>query len=306
MSSGSWACRMAFVPFSAGAVLLRGTGDHRPGLACPASACQQTETVKRRMWLGASVAGPACFVVGMRPVSGAFGWTPIFCPPWGPLAVGTLFLLPGHWHHPSPGAGRVGGRTAAFALFPYPWLGAWPCHCGGLRGLALWGQELWCFIHNWFLSPMTSSLPKMGHCAPLVCPACPRCCQMGSPATSALPRWALGTGQRCHCRRTRGGAEGYFTGYFTCWHQLFLPSARNHIPPPRAPHPASCLPSPPASPTIGHHCSCATFLLCPPLLFPLALALIAQHPDLHRSCLHCYCWVTGGTGQGVPAPQDGF
>lgn len=183
---------MAFVPFSSGAVPLRGTGDHRPGLACPASTCQRTETVKRRMWLGASVAGPARFVVGMRPVSGAFGWTPMFYPPWGPPAVGTLFPLPGHWHYPRPGAGGAGGRTAAFALFPYPWLGACPWRWGGIRGLAPRGQELWCFTHNWFLSPMTSSLPETGPWAPLVRPACPRCCQPGGsgyPGPTTLGTW---------------------------------------------------------------------------------------------------------------------
>lgn len=231
-------------------------GGHCPQLACPASACQWTETAKRRTWLGARAAGPARFVTGTRPVSGAFGWTPTLHPPWGPQAAGMPH--PWHRHHLRPGPGRAGGRMAAFALFPWPPSLAWclPLAPWGAQGPALREQELWCFTHDCFLSPMGC------HQRP---PACPR--QGAQPCWCVLParaaasrgvrplwpcpalahvRWALGTipgaWQRRPCRGARGGAEGYFTGYFTRWHQLFLPSAPNHVPPPRAHHPASCLP----------------------------------------------------------------
>lgn len=102
-------------------------------------------------------------------------------------------------------------------------------------------------------------------------------CQLRGPAALALPglaTCALGT-QHCPWgwavaplqRGARGGAEGYFTGYFTCWHQLFLPSAPTTFLPPE---PLTLPPACPHFPTTGHRCGCATFPLCPPPFPPCA------------------------------------
>lgn len=102
-------------------------------------------------------------------------------------------------------------------------------------------------------------------------------------------------------------ALGSVEGYFTCWHQLFLPSAPNHVTHPQVSDPASCLPSPLASSITGHCCSSATFLLCPfPLRFCPDTCSSVSSPVQEPAALGSYCWVTGGTGRGVTAPQLGF
>ncbi|XP_029856958.1 uncharacterized protein LOC115335420 [Aquila chrysaetos chrysaetos] len=104
----------------------------------------------------------------------------------------------------------------------------------------------------------------------------------------ALPRvrWALGTvpgaGQWHPCRGASGGAEGYFTGYFTCWHQLFLPSAPTTFLPPE---PLTLPPACPHFPTTGHRCGCATFPLCPPPFPPC--------PGTHCSASEWWYWESG-------------
>nr|XP_013809943.1 PREDICTED: uncharacterized protein LOC106494256 [Apteryx mantelli mantelli] len=131
--------------------------------------------------------------------------------------------------------------------------------------------------------------------------------------------WAHGSipeaGHRHPPKGARGGAEGHFTGYFTCWHQLFLPSAPSHVPPPSAPHLPSCLPSPPSSASVCPvealpNC-CATLLVSPlPFLPCLSIHLLEpQHPSQYGSHLRCFPrWFTGSTGRGRshPPPQDGF
>lgn len=133
-------------------------------------------------------------------------------------------------------------------------------------------------------------------------------CQLRGPAALALPglaTCALGT-QHCPWgwavaplqRGARGGAEGYFTGYFTCWHQLFLPSAPTTFHPPEP-----ALTSPPQ----GIAAAVPPFC-CVPLLFPLALALIAQHLPLYRSHLHWFLIVGSVVvlGEGLLCPRMPF
>lgn len=139
-------------------------------------------------------------------------------------------------------------------------------------------------------------------------------CQLRGPAALALPglaTCALGT-QHCPWgwavaplqRGARGGAEGYFTGYFTCWHQLFLPSAPTTFLPPE---PLTLPPACPHFPTTGHCCGCATFLLCPPPFPPCpGTHCSASAPVQEPPPLVSYCWVSGGTGRGVAVPQDAF
>lgn len=75
-----------------------------------------------------------------------------------------------------------------------------------------------------------SSLSKRGASAPwLSCLS--MLCQAWAGHSAPSPR-----------QGTPSGAGGYFTGYFTCWHQLFLPSVPNHIPPAE---PLTCLLRPP-------------------------------------------------------------
>lgn len=194
------------------------------------------------------------------------------------------------WGCPTPGTGTTPGLALAglergwllSPCFHHPWLGACPWHRGGLGvqhrgGRSSGASPTIAFYHRW---DVTGDLqpahdrglsPAGAYCPPHT--AASRGVRPLRPCLAlAHVRWALGTipraGQQRPCRGARGGAEGYFTGYFTRWHQLFLPSAPNHVPPPRAHHPASCLPSPPASPSTGHRCGCATFPLCPPPFSP--------------------------------------
>lgn len=106
------------------------------------------------------------------------------------------------------------------------------------------------------VSPVTSHLPESGF---------PHWNILLSLAMCALGTWPHpGAGQGA-C----GRAGGYFTGYFTCWHQLFLPSAHNHIPPPSTTHPASATPPQGTAMVVAH---------CVPLFLPLVTHSLVSGP----------------------------
>lgn len=169
------------------------------------------------------------------------------------------------WVLPRPGPVELEG----WLLLHHPWLVMpWAPH----------GQVLWCCIHDRFLSPVGCHWESHPHW--YILPT------LGSICPGPAWPWALASSPGSSvAAEARGGAEGYFTGYFTCWHQLFLPSAPNHVPYPQVSHPASCLPSPPASPTTGHFCSSATFLLCPLPSRSCSVCSPVQEPP----ALGCYC-----------------
>lgn len=105
-------------------------------------------------------------------------------------------------------------------------------------------QPCWCFCQLRGLALPSTGLATLPRAASARCQCLPWLCQAfpcSLWALSAIP----GAGHWCPCREARGGAERYFTGYFTCWHQLFLPSAPNHVPEPLTL--PSCLPSHSAS-----------------------------------------------------------
>lgn len=132
------------------------------------------------------------------------------------------------------------------------------------------------------VSPVTSRLPETGFPPWSILPSLATC------ALGTCPHPGAGQGA---C----GRAGGYFTGYFTCWHQLFPPSAPNHVPPPRATHPASC------HPTTGHCYGGGT--LCSPLS-PLCHSQLSVWPNGGATCIgflllgHWWGWERGCCTQG--------
>ena len=251
---------VAFVSFSSGAVSLRGARGHRPPLACSASTCQRTETVKRRTWLGASAAGPTRLVVETRPVSGAFGWTPMLHPPLGPSAVGTP-------HPPSTGttpglalAGQEEGRPLS-PCFRHPWLGACPWHCGELGVRCCGGRSSGAsptidFCHQWDvtgdLQPARDGglSPTGASCPPVLLPA--KGSSRPSLAWPCHATRALGTGHHPWGqaavplqRGTRWG-RGVFHRVF----HMLAPAVSPLCPQPR---PSSQSPSPCLLPALTTH-----------------------------------------------------
>lgn len=105
-------------------------------------------------------------------------------------------------------------------------------------------QPCWCFCQLRGLALPSTGLATLPRAASARCQCLPWLCQAfpcSLRALSGIP----GAGHWRPCREARGGAERYFTGYFTCWHQLFFPSAPNHVPEPLTL--PSCLPSHSAS-----------------------------------------------------------
>lgn len=262
---------VAFVPLSSGAESLRGAGGMVLNMPWMETEGKDTAWCQHRqphsLWDRDTQACERCLWLDTCVALSGDPW--LWVPPRpGPVELEGGWLLP---HHP---------------CLVLPW--------------ALQGQVLWCFTHDRFLSPLGCHwgswphwyiLPTLGSVCPG--PAWPWALAL-SPGSSAIA-------EAC------GGAEGYFTGYFTCWHQLFLPSAPNHVPHPQVSHPASSLPSPLASPITGHCCSSATFLLCPlPRRCCPDTCSSVSSPVQEPPALGSYSWVTGGTRRGVAAPQDGF
>lgn len=141
---------------------------------------------------------------------------------------------------PRPGPGVIRGRTAAFSLLPSlaglgaghgiagaQWLstagaGALVLHPRLITAAGAAARTLLCPHPR--EPPAHCCVPGcscLGLVLGLLCLAFPGLlCALG-----AIP----GAGHHHPRQEARGGAEGYFTGYFTCWHQLFLPSAPNCV-----------------------------------------------------------------------------
>lgn len=160
-------------------------------------------------------------------------------------------------------------------------------------------QPCWCFCQLRGLAlPSTglATLPRAAsaryQCLPWLCQAFP--CSLW--ALSAIP----GAQHWRPCREARGGAERYFTGYFTCWHQLFLPSAPNHVPEPLTL--PSCLPSHSASSvSIRHRASlqlCHLSTVTHPFLPCPSTHCSESGPAWELFVMDSNYWFTDGTGRG--------
>lgn len=199
------------------------------------------------MQLGTSAAGPTRSVAGMRPASGAFGWTPMFRPLWGHLAAGTLPAPPAlappwslAWQgRRKDGCFRLVSITPCLALT----LGS----VGGLGSGAAGAGAL--VLHPQLISVTdgmslaTANVPKT---APLLCPAHAHCCQPRGPATlaqSSLATHALGARHRPwassgapaegHVGGQRGISQGISHAGTSCFSPL--PLTTSLLPEPLAP-----------------------------------------------------------------------
>lgn len=181
----------------------------------------------------------------------------MFHPPWRPLATGTPPPPSRHWHHPSLALpGQEDGHLLS-PCFHHPWLSICPWQCGKLGvwrhgGRSSGASPTIDFCHN-RMSPATSSLPEPGTSALLVCPPCPQCLPAEGSSCPG-PAWpchvcagysalSLGLGSGTPAERGTWWGRGVFHRVFHMLAPAVSPLCPHHVPPPRAPHPASCLPS---------------------------------------------------------------
>lgn len=187
---------------------------------------------------------------------------------------------------PRPGPVQLEG----WLLPHHPWL---------MLPWAPLGQVLWCFTYDQLLSPVGCHwesqphwyiLPTLGSVHPG--PAWPWALAL-SPGNSAIAE-ARGRGRGVF-------SQGISHAGTSCFSPLPLIMSLT------LKCTASCLPSPLASPIIGHCCSSATFLLCPlPHRSCPDTCSSVSSPVQEPPTLGSYCWVTGGTGERVAALWDGF
>lgn len=253
--------------------------------------CANTETAKGMMQLGTSAAGPTLSVAGMRPVSGAFGWTPTFHPLWGHLAAGTLPTPPA-LASPQSLAWQGRRKDSCFRLVSItPCLALTLGTVGGLGSGAAGTGAL--VLHPQLISvtdgmsPVTTSLPET---ALLLCPAHAHRCQLRGPATLARPSLAtraLGSRQRpwagsCapaegHAAGQRGISQGISHAGTSCFSPL--PPTTSLLPEPLTPALAACFPHHGASLPLCHHSAVS------PSFFPMPWhSLLSIWPCTGATC----------------------
>lgn len=203
-----------------------------------------------------------------------------------------------HWHHPSLALpGQEDGHLLS-PCFHHPWLSICPWQRGKLGvwrhgGRSSGASPTIDFCHN-RMSPATSSLPEPGTSALLVCPPCPQCLPAEGSSCPG-PAWpchvcagysalSLGLGSGTPAERGTWWGRGVFHRVFHMLAPAVSPLCPHHVPPPRAPHPASCLPS------LPHHR--ALLRLCH------LSAVSPSFPPLPWHSLLSICPCTGATSTG--------